>query len=85
MVSWNNVRHRILLIAGHFVTDYLYLSLNYGNCYNQGKHPNTDHNHWFMFENAILQHEPYSEERSLFLFGILNEAQKEILRELLEL
>ena len=85
MVSWNEVRHKILEIHGHFVSDPLYLSLNYGNCYNQGKHPNTSDNHWDLFRDAILLHEPYSEERCLFLFGLLDDAQKEILRELLEL
>lgn len=61
MVQWEDVRNKLFEMYGNvqpFVTDLFYISLNYGYCYNQGKHQNTSNEHWQMFELAILNNEP---------------------------
>jgi hypothetical protein len=67
-----------------WATDILYLALNYGYCYFEGKHPSTPIEHWKLFENSMKTHEPYSEEICKNLFNLMNNDQKNILQTLLE-
>lgn len=82
MVQWVDICNKLIEMNGvqePFHTYFFYISLNYGGPFMEGKHQNTLQQHWEMFHNAILNNEPNTEERCLFLFGIMNQEQKDIL------
>ncbi len=87
MISWNYVRDILSEPDSSgicWITDTLYLALNYGYCYNEGKHQNTLVEHWELFTNAIRTNEAYSEQQCEYLFSLLNDSQKDILVNYLE-
>ena len=56
-VEWNKIRDVLLQadVCGEFFTnDHLALALNYGNCLNEGRHPKTIDDDWYLFKNITL-------------------------------
>ncbi len=87
MITWEYVSAYLTLQdfdEDIWATDLLYLALNYGYCYFEGKHPSTPFEHWKLFENAMKTREGYGEEICKNLFNLMNNEQKNILQTLLE-
>ena len=87
MITWEYVRTFLSEPDSEgdiWATDILYLALNHGYCYLDGKHPCTSSEHWDLFICAIKNHEGYGEEICRNLFNQMNNDQKEVLQMLLE-
>lgn len=87
MITWKYVRTFLIQPDSEgdiWATDILYIALNYGYCYFEGKHPCTPNQHWHLFISAVKNHEGYSEEICRNLFNIMNSDQKDVLQMLLE-
>jgi hypothetical protein len=81
---WSKIRATLMKPHdGEFwVDDHLCLALNYGQCKNEGKHPKTSDEDWFLFERMSSSYSGYSQENCWILYSHLDEERLKIYWEL---